>query len=116
MANIYKNAFYSPTSTTAVLLYTCPSNANAIIQNIQIANQIGSGIVKAYVYDSITTTNYIIACANITTITTVNLAKGPIILKELDTISLASTNTSGISGSLAILEINRDDQNGAKSF
>ena len=114
MANIYKNAFYSATTTASVLLYTCPSNANAIIQNIQIANQTGSGVIKASVYDSITTTNYVIACVDITTITTVNLAKGPIVLKELDTISLASTNTSGISGILAILEINRDDQNGAR--
>lgn len=116
MANIYKNAFYSPNTTSAVVLYTCPSNANAIIQNIQIANTSTAKVVTAYVYDSITTTNYIIACTNVSTVTTINLAKGPIVLKELDTISLASTNTSGISATLAILEINRDDQNGQQSF
>jgi hypothetical protein len=41
-----------------------------------------------------------------------NLAKGPIVLEETDTIRLESSNVSGISATLAILEINRDDQNG----
>ena len=31
MANVYKNKFYDPSVTTAVTVYTCPSNANAIV-------------------------------------------------------------------------------------
>ena len=112
MANIYKNAFYDPNITTAVVLYTCPSNANAIIQNIQITNESGSKVVVSKVFDYATSTTYQIAYASITGPTICNLAKGPIVLKENDTVSLASTVTSGISGTLAILEINRDDQNG----
>ena len=112
MANIYKNAFYDPNTTSAVVLYTCPSNANAIIQNIQITNESVNKIVSSQVFDYLTSTTYQIAYASITGPTICNLAKGPIVLKENDTISLASTNTSGISGTLAILEINRDDQNG----
>ena len=112
MANIYKNAFYSPTTTASVVLYTCPSNANAIIQNIQITNESGTKVVTSKVYDYTTSTFYQIAYASITGPTICNLAKGPIVLKENDTISLASTVTSGISGTLAILEINRSDQNG----
>ena len=38
MANIYKNTFYDPSTTDSVTLYTAPTNANAIIQNIQITN------------------------------------------------------------------------------
>jgi hypothetical protein len=112
MANIYKNAFYSPTTTASVVLYTCPSNANAIIQNIQITNESGNKVVTSNVFQHATSTTYQIAYASITGPTICNLAKGPIVLKERDTISLASTVTSGISGTLAILEINRDDQNG----
>jgi hypothetical protein len=112
MANIYKNAFYAPTTTAAVVLYTCPSNANAIIQNIQITNESGSKVVVSKVFDHLTSTNYQIAYASITGPTICNLAKGPIVLKENDNISLATTVTAGISGTLAILEINRDDQNG----
>jgi hypothetical protein len=112
MANIYKNTFYAPTTTAAVVLYTCPSNANAIIQNIQITNESGSKVVVSKVFDHLTSTNYQIAYASITGPTICNLAKGPIVLKENDNISLATTVTAGISGTLAILEINRDDQNG----
>ena len=112
MANIYKNAFYDPNTTDAIVLYTCPSNANAIIQNIQITNESGTKVVSSQVFDYATSTTYQIAYASITGPTICNLAKGPIVLKENDTISLASTVTSGISGILAILEINRDDQNG----
>jgi len=116
MANIYKNAFYDPNTTAAVVLYTCPSNANAIIQNIQITNESGSKVVVSKIYEAATTTTYQIAYASITGPTICNLAKGPIVLKENDTISLATTVTAGISATLAILEINRDDQNGPKTF
>ena len=112
MANFYKNAFYDPSTTAAVTVYTCPSNANAIVQNIQVTNQSGSKVVKTYVYDFTTTTNYEIAYASISGPTICNLAKGPIILEESDSIKLETSDISGISATLAILEINRDDQNG----
>ena len=112
MANFYKNAFYDPTVTTAVTVYTCPSNANAIIQNIQVTNESGSKIVKASINDDSVSTVFQIAYASITGPTICNLANGPIILEENDVIRLESSATSGISATLAILEINRDDQNG----
>jgi len=112
MANFYKNAFYDPSTTNAVTVYTCPSNANAIVQNIQITNESGSKVLKAAVYDSSVTTSYQIAYASITGPTICNIAKGPIILEDNDYVTLESTNTSGISATLSILEISREDQNG----
>ena len=112
MANIYKNAFYDPSTTDAVTLYTAPTNANAIIQNIQITNQSGSKTVTARVTDNSASTSYIVAYAAVTGPTICNIAKGPIILEESDSISLESTDTSAISATLALLEISREDQNG----
>ena len=112
MANFYKNAFYDPTTTAVVAVYSCPSNANAIIQNIQVTNESGSKVVKVSINDDSTSTVYQVAYASITGPTICNLASGPIILEETDSIRLESSNISGISASLAILEINRDDQNG----
>jgi hypothetical protein len=112
MANFYRNAFYDPTVTTAVVVYTCPSNANAIIQNIQITNESGSKILKASINDDSVSTIFQIAYASITGPTICNIAKGPVILEENDTIRLETSNVSGISATVAILEINRDDQNG----
>jgi hypothetical protein len=41
-----------------------------------------------------------------------NVAKGPLILEESDSIALESSTTSAISATLSILEISREDQNG----
>ena len=108
MANFYKNAFYDPSTTDAVTLYTCPTNANAIIQNIQITNTGGSAIVRAYVFDSSNSnTATQIAYANISGPTICNIAKGPIILEESDTLVLSSTSNTTVSGTVSILEVNR---------
>jgi hypothetical protein len=112
MANIYRNRFYDPSTTDAVTLYTAPTNANAIIQNIQITNQSGSKTVTARITDNSASTSYIVAHAAISGPTICNIAKGPIILEESDSISLESTDTSAISATLALLEISREDQNG----
>jgi len=112
MANFYKNAFYDPSTTTAVTTYTCPSNANAIIQNVQITNESGNKTVKVRVTDSSVSTSFIVAYASITGPTICNVAKGPIILEESDSVSIESSDTSAISATLAILEISREDQNG----
>jgi polyisoprenoid-binding protein YceI len=112
MANFYKNAFYDPSTTAAVTTYTCPSNANAIIQNVQITNESGNKTVKVRVTDSSATTSFIVAYADITGPTICNVAKGPIILEESDSISIESSTTSAITATLAILELSREDQNG----
>ena len=108
MANIYKNAFYDPTTTSAETVYTVPSNARAIIQNIQITNESGSKTAKVSVTDSSATTDYQIAYADITGPTICNIAKGPVVLEENDVLKIESSVTSGISGIISILEINRD--------
>ena len=112
MANFYKNAFYDPSTTDAVTLYTAPTNANAIVQNIQVTNESGSKIVKARVTDSSASTSFIVAYASVTGPTICNLAKGPIILEESDSISLESSTTSAITATISLLEISREDQNG----
>ena len=108
MANIYKNAFYDPTGTSAETVYTVPSNARAIIQNIQITNESGNKVVKAAVTDNSATTDYQIAYASISGPTICNIAKGPVVLEENDVLKIESSVTSGISGIISILEINRD--------
>jgi hypothetical protein len=108
MANIYKNTFYDPASTSAVSVYTVPSDSRAIVQNIQITNESGGKIVKVHVTDSSASTDYQIAYASITGATICNLAKGPVILEENDVLKIESSDTTGISGMVSILEINRD--------
>ena len=113
MANFYKNAFFPGTTTTTVSLYTAPSNARGIIQNIQITNQGGSKIVQAKINDSSdSNTSNLIAYANISGPTICNIAKGPIILEESDSLTLETNDTTNITAVCSILEIYREDQNG----
>ena len=108
MANIYKNAFYDPTGTSAETVYTVPSNARAIIQNIQITNESGTKVAKVSVTDSSATTDYQVAYADISGPTICNLAKGPVVLEENDILKIESSVAAGISAIISILEINRD--------
>ena len=108
MANFYNNSFYDPTGTSPETVYTAPSNAMGIIQNIQVTNESGSKVVKATVTDSSATTDYQIAYANITGPTICNIAKGPVVLEENDVLKIESSDISGISAIISILEINRD--------
>ena len=108
MANIYKNAFFDPASTSPVSVYTVPSDSRAIIQNIKLTNESGSKIAKVSVTDSSASTDYQIAYADITGPTICNVAKGPVVLEENDVLKIETSVTSGISGIISILEINRD--------
>jgi len=110
MANIYKNSFYDPASSAAVSVYTVPSNSRSIVQNIQVTNESGSKIVIASVRDFSTSTDYQIAYASITGPTICNLASGPIVLEEGDILKIASSDTTGISAIVSILEMNREDR------
>ena len=110
MANFYKNAFYDPSTTAAVTVYTCPSNANAIIQNIQVTNESGSKILKVSINDDSVSTIFQIAYASITGPTICNLASGPIVLEEGDILKIASSTVTGISAVVSILEMNREDR------
>ena len=112
MANIYKNAFFAGTTTNAVTIYTAPSNARGIVQNIQVTNQSGSKVVKAKITDNSASSTYQIAYADISGPTICNLAKGPIILEESDSLLLETNNTTNVTAVCSILEISREDQNG----
>ena len=112
MANVYKNSFYDPTTTAQSTVYTCNGTARAIIQNIQITNESGNKVVKAYIYDNSAAATYTVAYADITGPTICNIAKGPIILEESDVLTLETSDTTNVTAVCSILELSREDQNG----
>ena len=108
MANIYKNAFSDPADTANTVVYAPNTETRAIIQNIQITNTGGSAVVRAYVFDnSNSNTATLVAYASISGPTICNIAKGPIVLEESDTLVLSSTSNTSVSGTVSILEVNR---------
>ena len=107
MTNVYKNAFYDPTTTVNTTVYTCNATARAIIQNIQIANYSGNNTIQVLIYSSTLATTVIISYASIVGPTYCNLATGPIVLQENDAILISCTNNTTVSGTLSIMEVNR---------
>jgi hypothetical protein len=53
-----------------------------------------------------------VAYASISGPTICNVAKGPIILEEGDSILMETNDTTAVTAIISILEISRDDQNG----
>ena len=106
MSNVYKNAIYSPTTTANTTVYTCNATARAVIQTIQITNQTGSHTVEVFIYDSSATTTTEIAHISLSSNTTENVAKGPIILEEGDALLISAASTA-VTGVVSILEVNR---------
>ena len=110
MANTYRNAFLDMT-TANTTVYTVPNDSRAIIQNIQIANDLTANVnVDIYAHDSSVTTDFILAHDTIGVKETVNLAKGPIVLEENDYLFAKADANGSAHLTLAILEINRNQQ------
>ena len=105
MANSYKNAFYDPSVTTAVTVYTTPANTTALVKNIQVTNEGGSKVVKVSITDSSASTDYQAAYASISGATICNLAKDIIVLEPGDILKIESSNTTGISAVISLLEL-----------
>jgi hypothetical protein len=112
MANIFKNAFYDPTTTSAQSVYVTPADSRAIVQNIQVTNKSGSKNIDVYVIDASAATTYQVAFAAISGPTTCNLAKGPIVLQESDVLLAQTSDTTNVSAIISIMEMNRNDENG----
>jgi hypothetical protein len=112
MANIYKNANYDLATTDVTDVYTCPSGSRSIIKKIHCANRAATGVIKVFLYDSSNTTEYLIAQISIITSTSTGIADGTFILEENDILRLQAAAADQMSGTVAILEMNRSDQNG----
>jgi hypothetical protein len=112
MANIYKNANFDLDTMDVTDVYTCPPNANAIVKKLHCANRAATGVIKVFLYDSSNATQYLIAQESIITSTSTGIADGTFILEENDVIRLQAAAADQMSGTIAILEINREDQNG----
>ena len=109
MANVYRNAKVDLTTTDNTTMYTSPSNSRAIIKNILISDDSGSG-------DSInvTLTNASAAifslfkskaiAANATT----ELITQPIVLEESEILKAQATTAGRLHIVVSLLEINRD--------
>ena len=109
MANVYRNAKVDLTTTDNTTVYTAPSNSRAIIKNILISDDSGSG-------DSITVTLTDASAAifslfktkAVSANATEELISQPIILQESEILKAQATTAGRLHIVVSLLEINRD--------
>jgi hypothetical protein len=109
VANVYRNAKVDLTTTDNTTVYTAPSNSRAIIKNILISDDSGSG-------DSITVTLTDASAAifslfktkTIGANATTELITQPIILQESEILKAQATTAGRLHIVVSLLEINRD--------
>ena len=106
MANIYKNAGFSLTTTNLTTVYTVPANRTAIIKSIQISNEHSSNnLVEVFVTDSSASATYEIFHESMASASTTNAALAPIILESGDILKIETANANVVEGIVSYLEI-----------
>tara|TARA_R110000787_G_scaffold17902_1_gene55359 strand:- start:58 stop:402 length:345 start_codon:yes stop_codon:yes gene_type:complete len=113
MANVYRNANYKLATTNLTTVYTCPDNSRAIIKKIHTINA-GSGnhAIEAFLFDSSDGVTYQFAQHSINSGTSQAVGDGTFILEENDSLKLQAVGSNSgdhFQGTIAILEINRED-------
>jgi len=102
MAIQYKNARFSLTTTGQTTVLTLSVSSRAILQNIQTQNvSSGTTTVTAHMYDASVGNTSEISTIKLSSVTTQNLAKGPIVLEESDALKLQAGTGNVIKGMIS---------------
>ena len=106
MANIYKNAGISLTTTSLTTIYTVPTNRTAIVKNIQISNEHSSNnLVEVFITDTSASATYEIYHKSLASGETVNAALAPVIMESGDVLKIQCGTANTVEGIVSYLEI-----------
>ncbi len=110
MANIYKNAKLSLTSSVNTALYTVPSNSRAIVKSILIAEDANStATAEVTLVDSGATAYMVDKDVSLNAKEKEQVITEPLVMEESEIIKVDATSGS-IDVIASILEINREDR------
>jgi hypothetical protein len=112
MANTYKNAKIDFTSTDNTTVYTCPTNSRAIIQNILVSDDSGSGDSLNITLVNGSDVFSLFKSQTVTGNQTLQLLDKPLILQESEILKAQVTTADRLHMIVSLLEISRSDQNG----
>ena len=106
MANVYKNAGFSLTTTNLTTLYTCPTGKTTLVKTIQLNNDNGSAIqVEISVTDTSASATYKIYNKDLAADTTDNGVVAPLVLEAGDIIKIQAATANKIEGMISYMEI-----------
>ena len=110
MANIYKNAKLSLTSSVNTALYTVPSNSRAIVKSILIAEDANStATAEVTLVDSGATAYMVDKDVSLNAKEKEQVITEPLVMEESEIIKVDATSGS-VDVIASILEINREDR------
>ena len=110
MANIYKNAKLSLTSSVNTALYTVPSNSRAIVKSILIAEDANStATAEVTLVDSGATACMVDKDVSLSAKGKEQVITEPLVMEESEIIKVDATSGS-VDVIASILEINREDR------
>ena len=110
MANIYKNAKLSLTSSVNTALYTVPSNSRAIVKSILIAEDANStATAEVTLVDSTATPYMVDKDVSLSAKEKEQVITEPVVMEESEIIKVDATSGS-VDVIASILEINREDR------
>ena len=109
MANIYNNAKVDLTTTGNTTIYTTPSGSRAIIKNILVSDDSGSGdSITMTVTDASSTVFSLFKSKAIAANNTTEMITQPIILLENEVLKAQAVTADRLHVVVSLLEINRD--------
>ena len=109
MANVYKNAKVDFTNTDNTTVYTVPSNSRAILKNILVSDDSGSGdSITVTLTDASAAVFALFKTKTIGSNATTELITQPIILQESEILKAQATTAARLHMVVSLLEINRD--------
>ena len=110
MANIYKNAKLSLTSSVNTTLYTVPSNSRAIVKSILIAEDANStATAEVTLVDAGATPYMVDKYVSLSAKGKEQVITEPLVMEESEIIKVDATSGS-VDVIASILEINREDR------
>ena len=109
MANVYKNSKIDLTTTDNTTVYTAPSNSRAILKNILVSDDSGSGdSINVTLTDASAAIFSLFKAKTIAANATTELITQPIVLQESEILKAQATTAGRLHIVVSLLEINRD--------
>ena len=109
MAIQYKNQPFDLTTNVMTTILTLDVSSRAIVQNIQAENtSTGTVTVVSAVFDSSAPATTQMGTFQMNTLTTQNLAKGPVVLEEQDALKIKGGTANVIKGLVSYALITGD--------
>ena len=114
MANVYLNAKKDLTVSTAITLYSVPSDSRAIVKSIIVSDDTNNGstiTVDLFSGDPASSPKFnLFKTKTVTGNSTIQLITEPLILMESEVLQITAGDANRLHVVTSILEINRNDQ------